>query len=182
MKKDITEEQRENFNAAQIGWGTRKVIKNRKVEVLGKWRDTPLIIPQTFLSICGMEFDISNESFETFIEEAIKFKLDIYHKSDSRMIKCSDAMYETNNTEKEGDTTITDLTGDMTDEEFELIVDEIYERMKDNMYQIGKQRIRNTLDRYRANLLTLGSMEIVFNFVYNNGEFNQILGRIRRKK
>lgn len=98
MKKVITEEQRENFNAAQIGWGTRKVIETKKTN--GERREAPLIIPQTFISICGIDFDISVGSLETIIMEAIELKLDIYHKTEGYgMITCSDVIYGINKNE-----------------------------------------------------------------------------------
>ena len=84
--------------------------------------------------------------------------------------------------EKEEEAKVTDMTGDMTDIEFELIVDEVHERMEDWIYQIGKQRIRKMLDFYRADLSTLQSMGVNFRFECNSDFFNQMLGRIRREK
>lgn len=37
---------------------------------------------------------------------------------------------------------IIDMSGDMSDNEFEKITDEIYERMKDELCLIGRERIR----------------------------------------
>lgn len=82
----------------------------------------------------------------------------------------------------EEDIRITDLTGDMTDTEFELIVDRTYERIMSNIHEVGKQEIRKILEYYRVDLLTLQSMDIKLKFGYNTGYFSQILERIRRRK
>ena len=67
---------------------------------------------------------------------------------------------------------VTDMTGDMTDTEFEQIVYEVYERMKDCMYLTGKHRIRETLDKHRAELTSMGSMEIITKFEYDGKFFS----------
>ena len=83
--------------------------------------------------------------------------------------------------EKEG-IKVTDMTGDITDTEFEQIVEEVSERMKDCMYLTGKRRIRETLERHRAVLTSMASMEVLIKFGYDGDYFSQILGRIRRKE
>lgn len=77
---------------------------------------------------------------------------------------------------------VTDMTGDMTDAEFEQIVEEVHERVVDPVYMTGKERMRKMLDKNRADLLSMQSMELSFKFEYGNDYFSQILGRIRRKK
>ena len=75
---------------------------------------------------------------------------------------------------------IIDMSGDMSDNEFEKITEEIYERMKDEMYQMGRGRIRKELDKHRSELITVSSFEINYRFNYNGDTFSQILGEIRR--
>ena len=87
-----------------------------------------------------------------------------------------------NGADEEEEGKVTDMTGDMTDTEFEQIVYEVYERMKDCMYLTGKHRIRETLDKHRAELTSMGSMEIITKFEYDGAYFSQILGRIRRRE
>ena len=77
---------------------------------------------------------------------------------------------------------VTDMTGDMTDTEFEQIVEEAYARMMDSLYLTGKERMRKMLDKNRADLLSMQSMELSFKFEYGNDYFSQILGRIRRRE
>ena len=75
---------------------------------------------------------------------------------------------------------VIDMSGDMNDDEFEKISEEIYERMKDEMCLMGRERIREVLDRYRSELITVASFEINYKFNYNGDTFSQILGEIRR--
>ena len=75
---------------------------------------------------------------------------------------------------------IIDMSGDMSDNEFEKITDEIYERMKDELCLIGRERIRGVLDKYRSELITVASLEVNYKFNYNGDTFSQILGKIRR--
>ena len=75
---------------------------------------------------------------------------------------------------------VIDMTGDMSDDEFEKVAEEIYERMKDEMYIMGRGRIRKKLDKYRSELITVSSFEINYKFNYNGDTFSQILGKIRR--
>ena len=81
--------------------------------------------------------------------------------------------------EEEGHMMI-DMSGDMSDDEFEKVGEEIYERMKDEMYLIGRERIRGVLDKYRSELISVSSFEINYKFNYNGDTFSQILGAIRR--
>ena len=81
--------------------------------------------------------------------------------------------------EEEGHTVI-DMSGDMSNDEFEKITEEIYERMKDEMYLIGRERIRTVLNKYRSELISVASFEINYKFNYNGDTFSQILGKIRR--
>lgn len=87
------------------------------------------------------------------------------------------SLRESKDEEKEKDMKIID----MTDTEFELIVDKVFERMKNSMQEKGKQVVRETLKYYRVDLLTLESIDIKLKFGYNAGYFSQILERIRRK-
>ena len=89
---EIAEEQREKFNAAQVGWGTRKIIETHNSK--GKIMKAPLIRPQDFITICGVEFDISGESLETIITKAIRLKLDVYKKGEHGLTKCPTGLYE----------------------------------------------------------------------------------------
>lgn len=89
---DITKERREKFNDAQVGWGTRKIIETHNSK--GERMKALLIRPQDFIRICGVEFNISGESLETIITEAIRLKLDVYKKGEHGLTKCPAGLYE----------------------------------------------------------------------------------------
>ena len=59
---------------------------------------------------------------------------------------------------------------------------EVAERIKDQMYMVAHARVREALDTYRSELLVVSSLEIKFKFEYNCYTFNEILGRIRRRR
>lgn len=77
---------------------------------------------------------------------------------------------------------IRDMTGDMSDDEFEKIAVEITERIKDQMYMVAHDRVREALDAYRSELLVVEDFELKFKFSYTRDVFNEILGRIRRRR
>ena len=82
--------------------------------------------------------------------------------------------------EDEGYTIIRDMTGDMSDDEFEEVVAEVAERIRDQVYSTVFRKTWGVLDKYRAEMLSSKSFEIKFKFDYTGDIFTEILGAIRR--
>ena len=77
-------------------------------------------------------------------------------------------------------TVVRDMTGDMSDDEFEEVVAEVAERIRDEVYSTVFRKTWNALDKYRAEILSSKSFEIKFKFGYTGDIFTEILGAIRR--
>ena len=77
-------------------------------------------------------------------------------------------------------TIIRDMTGDMSDDEFEEVVAEVAERIRDQVYSTVFRKTWEVLDKYRVEMLSSKSFEIKFKFDYTGDIFTEILGAIRR--
>ena len=77
-------------------------------------------------------------------------------------------------------TIVRGITGDMSDDEFEEVVAEVAERIRDQVYSTVFRRTWEGLDKYRAEMLSSKSFEIKFEFDYTGDIFTEILGAIRR--
>ncbi len=72
---------------------------------------------------------------------------------------------------------------ELSQDEYEFVIDEIAERIKDMIYMNIREKIKNKFDLHFKNLNFNGvdSLVIDYEFEFIFGDIQQIVGRIRRK-
>jgi len=72
---------------------------------------------------------------------------------------------------------------ELTEQEFEELVNELSERIKDVIYMNLKGRLRNEVKKiFKAELETNSSIELTWALHLVFGDIEQIVGRLRRKE